>query len=137
MAYSHGSKAALKVNDGSSLRDLSPYLTSVSFPKSIDTAEVSTLADTAKEYIIGLSDATISADGIYDPTLDGWLASIAATTSVTGLAFEYHPQGTGSGNVKYSGNCYLTSYEIGTPVDGAASVTLEFQVTGAVTKGTN
>lgn len=137
MAYSHGSKAALKVNDGSSLRDLSPYLTSVSFPKSIDTAEVTTLADTAKEYIIGLSDATISADGIYDPTLDGWLASIAGTSSVTGLAFEYSPQGTTAGNVKYSGNCFLTSYEIGTAVDGAASVTIEFQVTGAVTKGTN
>jgi hypothetical protein len=133
MAYSHGSKAVLKLNDGT-LRDTSPFLTSVSFPKTIDTAEVTTLGDTAKEYIVGLQDATISAEGIYDPTLDGYIANIVTAGSA---AFEYSPQGTTAGNVKYSGTAILTSYEIATAVDGAGTVSLELQVTGAVTKGTN
>jgi hypothetical protein len=113
---------------------VSPYLTSVSFPKAIDTAEVTTLGDTAKEYIVGLVDATISAEGIYDPTLDGYIANIVTAGSA---AFEYSPQGTTAGNVKYSGTAILTSYEVATAVDGAGTVSLELQVTGAVTKGTN
>jgi predicted secreted protein len=134
MAFNHGSKASFQVNDGTSLRDLSSYLTSVSFPQTVDTAEVSTLGATSKSYIVGLKDATISIEGIYDPTADGYLNTIAGLTTAT--AFEYYPNGTpvGSTKPKFSGNCILTSYEVSAPVDGAASFTAEFQVSGAVTR---
>jgi hypothetical protein len=134
MAFNHGSKASFQVNDGTSLRDLSSYLTSVSFPQSVDTAEVTALGATAKSYIVGLKDSTISIEGIYDPTADGYLNTIAGLTAAT--AFEYYPNGTpvGSTKPKFSGNCFLVSYEVSTPVDGAASFTAEFQVSGAVTR---
>jgi predicted secreted protein len=134
MAFNHGSKASLQINDGSSLRDLSSILTSVTFPQTLDTAEVSALGNTSKAYIVGLRDSTLSIEGIYDPTADGYLNTIAGLSTAT--AFEYFPNGTpvGSTKPKFSGNCILTSYEVGTPVDGAATFTAEFQVSGAVTR---
>jgi hypothetical protein len=137
MAFNHGSKANFQVNDGSSLRDLSSYLTSVSFPQTVDTAEVSALGNTAKAYIVGLRDSTISIEGIYDPTADGYLNTVAGLSTAT--AFEYYPNGTPVGGTKpkFSGSCILTSYEVSTPVDGAASFTAEFQVSGAVTRATS
>lgn len=134
MAFNHGSKASFSVNDGSSLRDLTSYLTSVTFPQTVDTAEVTALGGTSKAYIVGLRDATISIEGIYDPTVDGYLSTVAGLSTAT--AFEYYPNGTpvGSTKPKFSGNCILTSYEVGTPVDGAATFTADFQVSAAVTR---
>jgi hypothetical protein len=83
---------------------------------------------------VGLRDSTISIEGIYDPTADGYLNLVAGLSTAT--AFEYFPNGTpvGSTKPKFSGNCILTSYEVSTPVDGAATFTAEFQVSGAVTR---
>jgi len=133
MAYAHGTTGVLKVFS-TSLRDLSPYLTSAQSSLSADTAEVSTLGDTSKEYIAGLKDGTISFEGKFDPTPDGWLQAILGGTAVP---FEFHPQGTATGNVKYSGSAILTSYEPGADIGDAVGFSGELQISGAVTRALN
>lgn len=135
MAFSHGSKAVIKFGTSSTPNtptDISAYVTSVSAPFGAETHEVTTLGATSKSYIPGLKDSTISIEGKFDPTVDAHLAGIVGLQ----VAFEYGPQGSTTGNVKYTGNCICTSYEPETPVDAEATFSAEFQVTGGWTRGT-
>ena len=135
MPFVHGKSAVFKLDDsGGTLRDLSSYLEDVSFPRSIDTAETSTFGSSAKSYIVGLTDATISLSGKFDATADGYLAGVVGQAAT--LSFEYGPAGSTGGNVKYTGECIMTSYEVGATVGDAVTASVELQVTGAITRTT-
>jgi len=129
--FSHGKDAVFKITDSAStLRDISTVLSSVSLSREADTAETSALGTTAKTYIPGLTDATISIEGMADVTTSGYLEGILGTSK----AFEFYPAGTAVGQVKYSGSAILTSFESAAEIGGAVTVSGEFQVTGAVTR---
>ena len=135
MAFVHGKTAVFKVHDsGATLRDLSAYLNDVSFPRDAETAETTAFGNSAKTYIIGLTDATISISGMFDSTADGYLAGVLGFA--TPLNFEYGPEGSTAGKVKYSGSCLMTSYEVSASVGDAVQASADFQVTGAITRGT-
>ena len=135
MAFVHGKSAAFKLdNAAGSLVDYSAYLEEVSMPRSIETAETTTFGSNAKSYITGLSDATISISGKFDVAADATLAAVLGQAAT--LSFEYGPAGSASGAVKYSGECIMTSYEIGATVGDAVTASVELQVTGAITRGT-
>jgi len=54
----------------------------------------------------------------------------------TASAFVYGPEGSTAGQVKYTGTAFLTSYEVSGGVGDIVGYTAEFQVTGAITRGT-
>lgn len=133
--FRHGKSTAFKIDDnGGTLRDISNTLTDVSFPRSIDTAETSSFGDSAKTYIVGLTDGTLSVSGNFDATVDGYIAGTIGFA--TPLEFEYGPEGSTNGLVKYSGNCILTSYEKSGAIGDVVTYSAEYQITGAVTRGT-
>jgi hypothetical protein len=133
--FRHGKSTVFKVdNSGGTLTDISNTLTDVSFPQSIDTAETSTFGSSAKSYVVGLSDATISISGNFDATVDAHLAGILGQAS--SVSFEYGPEGSTSTFVKYTGECLMTSYEKSGGVGDVVTYSAEFQVTGAVTRST-
>ena len=133
--FRHGKSTTFKIDDsGGTLRDISNTLTDVSFPQSVDTAETSSFGDSAKTYIVGLSDSTISISGNFDATVDGYLAGGIGAAAT--LSFEYGPEGSTSTYVKYSGECILTSYEKSGAIGDVVTYSAEYQVTGAVTRGT-
>lgn len=137
MAFVHGKSAVFKLDDsGGTLRDLSAYLDDLGFPRDIETAETTTfgVAGSAKTYIVGLSDATISISGKFDSTADGYLAGVLGQSAT--LSFEYGPEGSASGKVKYSGECIMTSYEVSASVGDVVTASADFQVTGQITRGT-
>jgi len=132
--FTHGKSTVFKIDDsGGTLRDISDTLTDVSFPRSVDTAETSSFGDSAKTYIVGLSDATISVSGNFDATVDGYLSGVIGLA--TPLEFEYGPEGSTAPDVKYTGTCFLTSYEKSGAIGDVVTYSAEFQVTGAVTRG--
>ena len=133
--FRHGKSTVFKIDDsGGTLRDISSTLTDVSFPRSVDTAESSAFGDSAKTYVVGLSDATISVSGNFDATIDGYLAGIVGNAAT--VSFEYGPEGSTAGYVKYTGEAILTSYEKSGAIGDVVNYSAEFQVTGAVTRGT-
>lgn len=133
--FRHGKSTVFKIDDsGGTLRDISNTLTDVSFPRSIDTAESSSFGDSAKQYVVGLSDATISVSGNFDATIDGYLAGTVGQAAT--LSFEYGPEGSTAGYVKFSGECILTSYEVSGAIGDVVTYSAEYQVTGSVTRGT-
>jgi len=135
MAFVHGKSAAFKLDNSSgSLVDYSAYLEEVSMPRSIETAETTTFGSSAKSYITGFSDATISISGKFDSAADATLAAVLGQAAT--LSFEYGPAGSTAGLIKYSGECIMTSYEIGASVGDAVTASVELQVTGTITRGT-
>jgi len=106
----------------------------VDFSRDVDNPEVTTFGDDDREYIVGLRGATISISGFWDATLDGVLGQVVGAS--TSLDFEYGPQGSTVGDVKYSGSCIMNSYAPSSPVDGPASWSADFVITGAVARGT-
>ncbi len=135
MPFVHGKSTDFRIdNSGGTLTDISAYCDSVDFPQTIETAETTTFGDSNKDYIVGLKDATISFSGKWDATLNDIIAPIAGQTA--SVSFQYGPAGSTVTNVKYSGECYITSYQITSAVGDVVTFSAEAQVTGAVTRGT-
>ena len=61
---------------------------------------------------------------------------LAGGAGVETLSFEYGPEGSASGRIKYTGECIMTSYEVSAAVGDAVQASADFQVTGAITRGT-
>ena len=136
MAFVHGKDSVFKLdNSGGALTDISTYVNSVDFPETADVAETTTLGDGSKSYIVGLKDATLSISGLWDSTLDGRLGAVVGQSAT--LSFEYSPEGTTGGNVKYTGECILTSYSQSSPVGDVVGFSADMQVSGDVTRATH
>lgn len=132
--FVHGKSTNFTLDDTSgSVRDISNTLTSVDFPSNIDVAETTAFGSSAKSYIVGLEDATISCSGIWDSTVDGY---ITGGTEPASRSFVYGPAGSTVGNVKYTGEAIVTSYSISNPVGDVVTYSLDLQVTGVVTRTT-
>lgn len=133
--FRHGKNTVFKIDDsGGTLRNISDVLNSVSFPREVETLETTSFGSTNRSYVVGFQDATISIEGSFDATVDGYLAGVVGTE--TSLSFEYGPEGSTNGFVKLTGECFLTSYEVSGGVGDIVSFSAEFQVTGAITRGT-
>lgn len=142
MAFVHGKTSKFSIDNSSGTPvDISAYCDDISFSRNLDTAEVSTFGDSAKEYLIGMSDATISVSGKFDAagasTVDAVLAGILGASATS--TFQYIPGGgnVGANNPGYAGECWLTSYEVSGAIGDAVSFSAEFQCTGAITRQTS
>jgi GH25 family lysozyme M1 (1,4-beta-N-acetylmuramidase) len=133
----HGKNSGFSITDSAGTpRSLNCWVKSVSFPSPVDVVEVSTLCSLAKEYVVGLKDHTISIEGIFSTTPDGYLYGIMGTSA----AFVFYPgttAPTAGKYAKYTGNCFLTSYEVPDSIDAAATFTAEFQIYGDVSRSTS
>jgi len=129
MAFSHGTNAVLTVN----AVNLSAYINKTGMDMQTDTAEVTVLGNTAKNYIPGLEDGTIPLAGPYDVALDTAINAMRRTL----VAFIYQPQGTTTGLPKYTGNCLLTSYKITTGTDDAGTWEAQVQLSNGWVRALN
>ena len=123
--FAHGKSTDFALDDtGGTSRNLSNTLTDVGFPQTIDTAETTAFGASAKSYIVGLKDSTFSVSGLWDATVDGYLAG----TEPASRSFIYGPAG--------SGEAIMTNYSTSNPVGDVVTYSADLQVTGAVTRGT-
>lgn len=138
--FVHGRFANIQIGDASqTLYDLSPVANSAEAPVSIDTAETSHFGTTAKEYIIGLNDATVSISGQFDATIDGKISATVdalCNGTIMNIPVQWAPAGTATGNPKYTFNAIITSYAATAPVGGVVTIKLELQRTGPQTRAT-
>lgn len=137
MPFRHGKNAVFKVdNSGGTLTDISAYLSEVSMPRSIETAETTTFGVTggAKTYVTGLNDSTLSVSGKFDSTVDAHLVAVIGQDAT--LSFEYGPAGSTTGYIKFTGECILTKYDLSSPVGDVVTFSADFQISGPVTRAT-
>jgi hypothetical protein len=124
---------------GASQRDLSAYITDVrGLPGPRRLNEVTALGDSGVKFVPGLEDVEIAVRGIFDNTAtsgpDAVLGPLRTHTSA--VDFEYGPEGSSSGDVKYSGTCWVLSYALRSRVGNRVEWEADLQVEGAVTRGT-
>lgn len=140
MTFVHGKDIAFQLDDsGGSLRNIKVYLNSVSgLPGARGMSEVTAFGDQGTRFIPGLSNVTFSIAGHCDTT-----ASVGVTTVLNGLrsatataSFEYGPEGSATGKVKYTGECWLTEFTMDASNSDRVPVAASFQVDGVVTSGT-
>lgn len=133
--FRHGKAAVFKIDDsGGTLRNISDALNSISFPREAEVLETTSFGSSDRTYIVGFKNGTISIEGSFDATYDGYLAGALGQDAT--LSFEYGPEGSTSTYTKYTGECIMTSYESTAGIGDVVSISAEFQITGAVTRGT-
>jgi hypothetical protein len=140
MAFVHGKNGYIELDNSSgSLTNISGISNEITYSMSIDTAETSVFGVSAKQYITGQNDATISVSGLFDATtagvIEGTIDALIAGT-IASATLEFGPEGNATGKKKYSQEVIVTSYEIGVPVGDVVSLSVEFQRTGTTTKST-
>ena len=140
MAFFDSKVSKFLIDDtGAVQRDLSAYITEVrGLPGSRNLNEVTALGDSGAKFIDGLEDVTFSLVGIFDNTAssgpDAVLGPLLGHTSAANFA--YGPEGSGVGDVKYSGSCWVVSYDLRSRVGSHVEWSAVLQVEGTVTRGT-
>lgn len=135
----HGKDSYFAVEDsaGTTIRNISPYLTAVDFNQENDTHDNTTFGAEAHTFQPGLTNGSISIKGMWDKTAvtgaDTVLQSLLGVEITVG--FEYGPEGNTAGMVKKSGECVLESYSESAPVADLVSFSASFRISGTVTKG--
>jgi hypothetical protein len=129
MAFVHGKNTAVLFGG----YNLSSFYNDASTSESMEPAETTAFGSSAKTYIAGLTDGTISLSGMFDgaasavePVLNSVLGS--ATASVVSVA----PEGLTTGKVSYGCDGRVTSFEISAPVADVISLTSEVQADGGI-----
>ena len=131
----HGKNLNFTLDDsGGSVVDLSTYVmgSGVDFGRDIEALLTTTAGHASNTYVPGLKDASFSIEFEYNDTLVDHLDGVYGSAS---LSFVYGPAGSTSGYNKYTGECFMTSVPISSPI-GLNTVSAEFQVTGTVTATT-
>lgn len=132
--FTHGKNTSIKVDDASGvLFDLSPVANSVEMPRPVETSETSHFGTSAKEYVVGLNDSTVSISGLFDKDVDLKLSAAIdalANDVIQSVTVEFGPQGSGVGKVRYTCEAIWTSYDISTGVGDVVNFSLEGQRTG-------
>lgn len=132
MAFIHGKNAS--VLHGA--YDLSSYLNSAQAQTSVATAETTAFGNSAKTYIVGLEDATLSASGMFDGAANAVDQVLSSTLGSDTLApVTVAPNGTTLGNRVMLGQAKTTSYQVSSPVGDVVSVSYDAQLDGGADYG--
>lgn len=140
MAFNDAKQQVFKIDDtGATIRALTAYIDEVrGIPGPRNLNEVTALGDGGAKFIPGLENSPFSITGSYDDTAttgpDAVLGPLRTHTSA--VDFEYYPNTTGSGKVKYSGKCWVTDYRVTGRVGSQVRYECDLQVEGQVTRAT-
>jgi hypothetical protein len=129
----------LKINDGSVLRDLSPYVKKVAgLPGQFKVNDVTTYGSVGERPGPSIFVVHFTVDFLFNMVTDvGVHTVLGAMHSGKALrAFEWYPAGVNSGDLKVSGNAYLPIYEITSEVGNYITVRGEFHADNGVSQGT-
>ena len=136
MAFIHGRSGVFKLdNNAGSLQTLSAYVDNIDAPFVLETHETTVFGKTSKTYIVGLKDFTFSVGGPWDVVMDNHMNEVLyGANFATSKSFEIHTGATAGTDVKFTGECFPTSYSGAIPVGDKVSYTADFQGTDTITR---
>ena len=138
MALFDSKDSIFQINDGSSLRDISPYILSIDgLPGPKELVDVTALGASGRAWKPSLENVGISLELWWSDDAnvgpDTVFRLIRALTAAT--AWDYGPEGKTTTKQKYSGTCWLKNFTIQTRIGDMVRARVELQVEGAVTVG--
>ncbi len=129
----------LKVNDGSQLRDISPYILSLKgLPGQFVVNDVTTWGSVGERPGPSIFVVHFIVEMLFNMITDvgTWTALNSMFSAKALRAFEYYPAGTTVGNAKMSGSCYLPVFENSAVVRNEQQMHAEFHADNGITIGT-
>lgn len=129
MAIATGQSGIVKVALAGGTVNSVGEIRSFTIETSADTIESTTMGDTARTYLQGLSTGTVSIDAYWDED-DANMQLLDERASVD---FEIYPTGETVGQENYSGSGIVTSKSISASFDGMVEASFTIQISGAVT----
>lgn len=140
MANEHGSVSQILIHDGSSLRNISPYVKTIDNNQSRDANDTTCKGATGKTYRGGLTDGEVRITGLWDDTASVGTRTvfgvIKATSTGNIQSIEVGMEGIATGDIKETFAGVLTQYDESSPVDDLVAFTATIKISGAVTIGT-
>ena len=137
--FDSSSSRFLLDDTGAVQRDLSPYLTDIDgLPGARTLRETTSMSDTGRTFLPDAEDARVELRGLFDDTATTGPDAVLGPLRTHGSAvdFEYAPEGTAVGSVKYSGICWVEDYELRARVGSLVEWAGLLQVEGVVSRGT-
>jgi hypothetical protein len=141
MAGTHSKLAVVKLdNAGGTLTTISTYCNSCMPKRKMDLSKVTTFgAGAAHEWLAGFVDGEVELKGPWTRTADNFFSPLFTAFqngTITSASWEYGPEGTDVGDVKYTAELIFTDYDapdakIEDPVEWSAT----FKITGVCTVG--
>ena len=131
--FRHGKNVRLYVDEF----DFSSYFNDASATTNIDTAETSAFGDSAKTYIVGHTDGTVSLSGMFESTAstgtDDFFASALGSSTKQNVIVSL--EGTALGSRIVAMQADSTSYEVSSPIGDVVQASVEFQANEGVNHG--
>lgn len=133
MPFVHGSKISVLLNG----TDVSAFLSSIDETITVDTSETTTFGGSAKQYLAGHRDGTVSASGFWDQAagaIDAIMSGLLGSSTAAVLS-SCEEGAAVAGNRALVVKSHDTSYQITSAVGDAVAVSAEFQVDGTDASG--
>ena len=120
MAFVHGKDVVIYVNEN----NYSTYFNNADSSQTADIAETTTFGNSAKTYIPGDKDGTISLGGLFDATADAVLQPLLGGADFN-LVLGLDGVATGDRNTFGKGN--ITNYAVSSPVGDVVATSIDVQ----------
>lgn len=133
MANVHGSKAVVKIYDSNgTVQDVSGDVTGVTFTRTKNNPESTTLGDNTVQRIDGLRDLTMDVTAIFNSACGAGVVGILDDIYAGSLLslMSYFPGGSlaSSGSPHYSACMRLNNFAQNSPVDGITTVNFSMAI---------
>lgn len=140
MSRVHGKDSKFLVDDsGGTLRDISGHVDNVAgLPGARALSDVTAYGDAGERFIPGLQGLTFTVSGHFDSAATTGSATVLnglRTASATS-SFEYGPEGSTTGKVKYSGECWMEGLTVDSSVKEKVPFSATFRLDNGLTVGT-
>jgi hypothetical protein len=130
--FAHGKNVNVFINE----YDFSTFFNDVSATSTVETSETSAFGSSAKTYIVGLTDGTVSLSGMFDGTATGTDVFFStALGSATKVNVIVAPSGHSNGANAIVLEADDTSYEVSGAVADVVQTSAEFQSSDGVEHG--
>ena len=124
---------------GAQLRDISANVVSIAgLPGVRQLNDVTALGDGGTKWNPSLENVVIRLGLLWSDDANVGSDTVLGPLRTHGseVAFDYGPEGKGSGDIKYSGNAFVRNFEIVSQAGDTVKATCELQVNGKVARGT-
>ena len=136
--------SVFKINDGTTLRDISASITGATFPTTWKINDITTYGSVGFRGKPSIDDSKFTLDLIWNQVTNVGSQPVIGVmhyaqgpvgNSTNSRAFEYYPAGTTAGNLNITGNCWCPHYEINGRVGNAIAIRADFVAENGVNFG--
>jgi hypothetical protein len=137
MTFVHGKDIDFQLDDSAgTLRLIKIYLDQVTgLPGGRGLSEVTSFGDGGTKSIPSLQNVTFSIAGSFDSTATSGVYTVLSglRTATATSTFKYGPEGSTTGKAQFTGECWMTDFNVDANVKDKVPISATFQVDGTVT----